>query len=62
MFFQRVNRPKDSHENHKKLIDNVNKRYMRLYQEDKQAHHCNIQRTQRSDIVDAAGIGGRNRA
>jgi len=36
------------------------KRHKRLFSEDKQAHHCNVQRIPKSFIVDAAGIGGRN--
>ena len=34
-------------------------RYKRLFNEDKQAHHCNVHLTNHF-IVDAAGIGGRN--
>jgi len=33
------------------------KRYMRLFNVDKQAHHCNVQRIQKRLIVDTAGIG-----
>ena len=33
------------------------KRYRRLYNEDKQAHHCNVPRIQNRFIVDIAGIG-----
>jgi hypothetical protein len=36
------------------------KRYMRLRNEDKQAHHCNVQNTNHSK-VDTAGIGGRKK-
>ena len=33
-------------------------RHMRLFNEDKQSHHCNVHNTNHF-IVDAAGIGGR---
>jgi hypothetical protein len=36
------------------------KRYMRLWVEDKQAHLCNVHFT-KSPIVDTAGIGGREK-
>ena len=36
------------------------KRYMRLWVEDKQAHLCNV-RNSKSPIVDTAGIGGRKK-
>jgi hypothetical protein len=35
-------------------------RYTRLLREDKQAHHCNVQRLPNLFLVDIAGIGGRN--
>ena len=38
------------------------KRHMRLQNENKQAHHCNVRRIKPSFVVDAAGIGGREKA
>ena len=35
------------------------KRHMRLNSEDKQAHHCKVQKMFYRCLVDAAGIGGR---
>jgi len=37
------------------------KRYMRLLNEDKQAHHCDVQRIPSRLIVDTAGIGRREK-
>ena len=36
-------------------------RHMRLMNEDKQAHLCNVLRFQNHPLVDAAGIGGRKK-
>ena len=36
-------------------------RHMRLWNEDKQAHLCNVRSEKDRSIVDAAGIGGREK-